>query len=335
MVITPARFTITFLINGWFQCRTWKYLNIRYVFFVKRVREKYIMSKLQLLGTDPDSLDQFLTKPNVAIECVKMVRRVFNLDSFEHIIEPAVGEGVFLEALRSEGVASEHIVYMDIDAADESIRRDFLGYVPPPPPPPTDRRSCLTIGNPPFGTTSAMAIAFFNHAALFSDVIAFVLPRSFLKRSIQVRLDESFQLCHTLPLPPNSFTFLGRDKDVPTVFMIWQRSGSGMKRVAEPRLSETDDFVFVNNGSDEPDAAVRRVGVNAGRIFTTDLRSRSRSSHHFIKVKARKREAIQATISRLKAIQLESCASKYDTAGCPSISKNELCLLYNKEVVEK
>ena len=55
-------------------------------------------------------------------------------------------------------------------------------------------KSCLTIGNPPFGKNSSLAISFFNKAAEFSDIIAFILPQTFSKDSVKNRLNLSFFL---------------------------------------------------------------------------------------------------------------------------------------------
>ena len=73
---------------------------------------------------------------------------------------------------------------------------------------PKEDKKYLVIGNPPFGRSSSTAIKFFNKAAVFSDCIAFILPRTFKRVSVQNRLDLNFSLIYTedLPLKPCSFT---------------------------------------------------------------------------------------------------------------------------------
>jgi len=102
-------------------------------------------------------------------------------------------------------------------------------------------------------------------------------------------------------------------------------------RAIQPRISRTNDFVFVSP-SQQPDIAIRRVGVNAGRIFENEPEKCSKQSHFFLKaVDIEQRLQI---LQRLRSLDLEKASVKYNTAGCPSISKTELCILYDEICVE-
>ena len=54
--------------------------------------------------------------------------------------------------------------------------------------------ACLAhdLGNPPFGKNCSLAIKFFNKAAEFADLIAFIIPRTFKRISIQNKLNLNF-----------------------------------------------------------------------------------------------------------------------------------------------
>jgi len=82
------------------------------------------------------------------------------------------------------------------------IKMDFLKFKP------KENKKYLIIGNPPFGRSSSIAIKFFNKAALFSDCIAFILPRTFKRVSIQNRLDLNFSLIYTKDLPVKPCCFI-------------------------------------------------------------------------------------------------------------------------------
>jgi hypothetical protein len=80
------------------------------------------------------------------------------------------------------------------------------------------------IGNPPFGKNASKAVRFFNQAALFARIIAFIVPRSFEKESIINRLNQNFHLIHVSQLPRNSFSFENIVVDVPCSFCVWVSS---------------------------------------------------------------------------------------------------------------
>lgn len=280
-------------------------------------------------------LDQYFTKSEIALKCVELVQEQLNIKIYEFnsILEPSYGDGAFVDVLKSKNILETKLFYIDIDSKDKEHKADFLS---------TELKlssPILTIGNPPFGKNSSLAIDFFNKSATFSDVIAFILPRTFRKNSCVNRLDRNFFLVFEYVLNPYSFTFEGTDYDVPCVFQIWSNVSfiSNFKskidipvdkiRIIPKKLKKTSDFEFVKN-SNNPDIAIRRVGVNAGKIFTDDIESRSKESHLFIKIL--EKEKFNFVLNKLKEIGLETIDSKYDTAGNPSISKDEICRFYSK-----
>lgn len=118
------------------------------------------MEKQGVIGHTPRELDQFFTKPQVASECFgHLSASITTIDAFDHIVEPSFGNGAFVDVIPAEH--KHKLLCMDIDAKD-ALRHDFLAY---------DfsalSNNCLTIGNPPFGKNSSLAVKFFNIAARF------------------------------------------------------------------------------------------------------------------------------------------------------------------------
>jgi hypothetical protein len=308
---------------------------------MKREKESYCEDKMEkrkklntVKGNNPRELDQFFTKPDIAIECVSKLSSILkdNITCFDSVLEPSFGNGVFVDALQAVDVLPPKLKYIDIDAVDKTHCADFLKYK-------SDVASiCLTIGNPPFGKNSSLAISFFNHAAKFSACIAFILPRTFSKTSIHRKLDLHFFLIYEEILNENGFIFKEKDYDVPCVFQVWTHSKffhllknppemNNLLRGIPPKISETFDFKFVKS-SENPDLAIRRVGVNAGKIFKENPSKCSQQSHYFLKyVDPNNGENV---LKNLEFLQLDKIDSKYQTAGNPSISKNELCQEYLK-----
>jgi len=206
----------------------------------------------------------------------------------------------------------------------------------------TRQRICLTIGNPPFGKNSSTAIAFFNQAARFSSVIALILPQTFCKNSVLRRLDRNFVMMTQIQMENERFTYNNSAHHMNCVFQIWThtkhfdlmtviprelRQFRDKLRPVFSRISESCDFTFLES-SIGADIAIRRVGVNAGKIFNNNIEHCSKASHLFLKIKNVTQK--RSTIRNLLSLRLEKLRIKYATAGCPSISKSELCSIYNK-----
>lgn len=245
-----------------------------------------------------------------------------------------------------EEVVPKEYFHKQVAAPPRSGSLEGFGFrkLPVSEQPKTVQPICLTVGNPPFGKNASLAVSFFNRAAQFSACIAFVVPRTFSKGSIHGRLDLGFFLMHEHVLEEDGFLFKNEAYSVPCVFQVWVHAKyadrlikdnirldarvqipAGMLRTAPPKVSETPDFKFVKADS-YPDLAIRRVGVNAGKIFDDDVASRSEQSHFFVQIKDKKKKT--KVIEKLKSLDLEHTDSKFQTAGNPSISKTELCELY-------
>ena len=79
----------------------------------------------------------------------------------------------------------------------------------------------MFVGNPPFGRNSSLANDFFDHAAKSANVIAFIIPRTWMKHSIQSRIPNGWGLYFNAILPDYSFVYKGEPHKVCCVAQIW------------------------------------------------------------------------------------------------------------------
>lgn len=243
-------------------------------------------------------LDQFYTKPNVALKCLQTL----DLQDYDTIVEPSAGEGVFFHMAQHENKFG-----YDLDPKSDDIERaDFLtkdlSFL--------NEKKVLFFGNPPFGRNSSLALKFVKKCCEFGDTIAFILPKGFKKRSMIDKIPLNFEIVMIKDLDDDLFTFEGKDFMVPCVWVVIKKSD--VLREKEIKLRPTK-FTFTNK--ETANLAIRRVGINAGNVFT-DVNV-SEPSHYFLKVD----NPINA-----KKIISQLTFSSGDTTGPRSISKNELIL---------
>lgn len=258
-------------------------------------------------------LDQFYTDRDLAKRLVALARPYLSISPPQFWLEPSAGDGAFLEAMPKGAHA------LDIDPRGPGIARgDFLSYSPPQPGP------WVAVGNPPFGKNSSLALKFFNHAASFCQAIAFVVPRTFEKDSLQRRLDPHMHLVLEHPIDPNSFYRDGQPCAVPCVFQVWQRRPE--RREHPERITTHPDFAFVDKSA-APDFAFQRVGVRAGLVKSMDHHALSAPSHYFIRVADRAQ--VGRVRQRLEAVDWNKV--KHRTSGNPSIGKHEMIEGYSAQ----
>lgn len=189
-------------------------------------------------------LDKFYTQEHVAKQCFEFLHSQLNISENAIYLEPSAGAGSFINLL-------SHYIALDIAPEDDRIKKqDYLKYE-------VDKENFITIGNPPFGNRSKLAIDFFNKAATMSDVIAFILPVSFMKWSVQKNLSSNFALYNYLYLEPESFTSNGKPYSVRTVFQIWVKKGSqydngiNLRLTKQPPISHEDFKIWQYNATPE------------------------------------------------------------------------------------
>lgn len=189
-------------------------------------------------------LDKFYTQSKASKLCVDFLQHQLDIDANALYLEPSAGAGSFIDYLTN-------YIALDIAPEDDRItKQDYLTYQ-------TDKTDLITIGNPPFGSRSKLAIDFFNKAAAMSDVIAFIVPVSFMKWSVQKNLSSNFLLHSYMYLEPESFSSNGEPYSIRTVFQIWVKKGSkydngiNLRLTKQPPTSHADFEIWQYNATPE------------------------------------------------------------------------------------
>lgn len=240
--------------------------------------------------------DQFYTKREVAQTCVSELEKCVDLGK-SVVIEPSAGNGAFLEYLPA------HTISMDLDPKrDGIVRCDFFEYSRP-----ADDRTVVVVGNPPFGICNKLAIEFFNHAATrcHADFIAFIIPKTWRKRSLVIKIDRNFHRIHDVDVPQKAFD--DGKVHVACCFQIWKRGET--ERVPEPRRFPVEDWVF--SSPDNADFAIKKSCTRAGKILELTALEKAPSCYFFIKVtatdKQRVREVFESSVPAFTKAALNVC----------------------------
>ena len=253
-------------------------------------------------------LDQFYTKPTLAAEYVRYLEQRYPLAVMD-IVEPSAGAGAFSTPLIDSGYK---VTAIDLQPQVIGIEQgDFLHDFTPP-----EGNQIAVVGNPPFGFASSLAIQFFNTAAEWASLIAFIVPRTFRKVSVHDKLDLNFWLAVDKDVPKDSFIRNGKPHDVPCAFQVWERRDVKRQVPATPDVSHL--ICYVDQVA--CDFAMRRVGGRAGAVLPPgDL---SPSSNYFIQDKC---GYAQKLISKIDWHPVRS-----QTAGVRSLSKREIAIELTK-----
>jgi hypothetical protein len=265
----------------------------------------------QVTGLKRNTIDKYYTKPDIAEQCLSAFKNAVTLGPNDYIIEPSAGNGAFIPGIKA---LTDNYYFYDLEPAnDEIIKKDYLkgDY--------SDTGQTIhTIGNPPFGRQSSLAIQFIKLSCKFSKSVSFILPKSFKKDSLKRAFPLNFHLIYEMDIPDNSFLVDGLEHNVPCVFQIWIKQPNHRKEI---ETIEPSHFMFVKK-TEGPDISVRRVGVNAGSINTNT--DQSIQSHYFIKFTNQK--TVDENIGQLIKIKYEF----NNTVGPKSISKQELIKEFNQ-----
>ena len=172
-------------------------------------------------------LDHFCTRPDIAKFCWENLCEYLateNVDLSEYkFIEPSAGLGAFYDLL-----PKKRRIGIDVVNGNPSfIQQDFLSWQPK-----NKKQKYICVGNPPFGYRAWLALAFVNHASLFSDYIGFIVPMAFQsdgKSNVKDRV-KNFHLVHSSQLPSNIFIDVNeKPVKVNALWQIWKKG-----KVAKP-----------------------------------------------------------------------------------------------------
>lgn len=264
--------------------------------------------------------DKFYTKPEIVDRCLETLLVRYPWTTWDLVVEPSAGNGRFFTKI-------EHPKKIGLDLAPDLsglLQQDFLTYTPPV------AERILVLGNPPFGKSSSLAIQFFQHAARWATTIAFIVPRTFRRVSVQNRLSLQFHLLHDedIPLRPCAFEPPMMAK---CCFQIWIRSESPRQKVVLPLTHPQWRFLSLGpkDASGQPTPplgasfALRAFGGKIGEIRTTGLAELRPKSWHWIQATG---DPVQL---RQRFEQLEYSQS-LETARQNSFGKADLVRLYSE-----
>ena len=225
-------------------------------------------------GKNRKITDKFYTNNNVVDLCFTKLTKYETLLNKCKVIEPSAGSGAFLDKLSNFDFDA-----FDIEPAESKhtiLKQDFLQLDLN-----TYSKSLAFIGNPPFGRQSSIAKKFIKKISNCekTKLIAFILPKSFKKDSMQKCFNLYFSLDDEFDLPNNSFTINNKIHDVPCIFQVWIRRDK--KRYVTP-TQEPKSFTYVKK-HETPQFSLRRVGVYAG-LLSEETENKSEQSHYFIKL---------------------------------------------------
>jgi hypothetical protein len=252
--------------------------------------------------------DQYYTKSSIAKKCVNKIRTCLPHTESYQWIEPSAGNGVFLKILPS--IFDK--IGIDLDPKSADIQQgNFLDWTP------ISDKKRIFFGNPPFGRQGSLAKSFIKHAAQYADIIAFILPRSFVKPSMSRAFPLKFHCIHNEELEKNAFEVNSIEYDVPCVFQIWEKKNTD-RIVADPVKAE--GFDYVKHG--QPfHIAFKRVGGLAGKCYPfipTSTTGYNPQFHYFLKLEE---EYIPHAKKIIDKVNLHTFPS--NTVGPRSLSKSE------------
>lgn len=195
---------------------------------------------------------------------------------------------------------SHVIAFYIVPTSDEIIGEGFLSVTPED----TDGVT-VSVGNPPFGERSATAKRFIVKCIeLGVDVIAFVLPNTFNKLTMQRVFPSEWRLVSATRLPKDSFhTPDGDGYGVPTSFFIWT--------VRDDILPDTDlrairypvppDWAYARRGDGTADLC---VNGNSGEVRRPSEITNPKAEH-FIRCSDGSEEGIAAVASVFEKVREE------------------------------
>jgi len=219
-----------------------------------------VTTRRVLLGnTRVTGKEQYYTPPAVAAGIMQKVKKQLGDLSGYTFLEPAGGTGAFINAAQEAGFTK--FVSFDIEPHHKKVKLgDFLEQE-------ISKQHLITVSNPPFGRNNALSIPFFNKAAENSDLIVFIVPRSWRKWSVQNRLDRRFHLVRDDDLTINYVDVAGEDSHAKnrlrTCVQYWER-----RDTLRPLIKVEDMGIIARTTPELADIALTTFGYNCGKANT-------------------------------------------------------------------
>jgi hypothetical protein len=299
--------------------------NVEYKINIKKNATNLLEIK-KVEDVRKEGLDKFYTIPYYSKKCIDKVFELYNKTSFGLIIEPSAGNGSFFNQLECSNK-----IGIDIFPENENIiKMNFFDYTPQ-----SHINNILVIGNPPFGKISSIAIKFFNHSAEWANIIAFIVPRTFRRPSVQNKLNNTFHLIYDDDVSTKPCCFIPKMM-VKCCFQIWEKKET--KRYFIDLPTKHKDWEFLSLGPidkygqptppNNADFVIRAYGCKIGEIKQIKLNELRPKSWHWIKSNINKEEIIDI-FNQL------NYSNSLNTARQNSMGRGELVKLYNDFIDSK
>jgi len=257
--------------------------------------------------------EQYYTPAALASRLVAEVAALVPDLASRTVVEPAGGTGSFVDAAMGLGCK---VTSFDIEPLHKAVKGgDFLQTE-------VKVTDAVTISNPPFGRNNSLSIPFFNHAAEFSEYIAFIVPRSWRKWSVINRLDSRFHLVldHDIEVDYQdaSGKTLSERKLLATCFQVYQR-----RDVRRERVVVRDMGVVEKVAPADADVALTIFGFGCGTVLT-EFEPIKNTTRMFLKLKHPK--ALEA----LKTVDFDRFSR--NTAYTQALALTEINYLLNERI---
>lgn len=264
-----------------------------------------------------DDLDRFYTNPKIAEQLVFRSRRILN--NYNYFIEPSAGSGSFVDAVKN--ILSKPCDGFDLEPAREDIHKQNWFHREELIP-----EGVCIIGNPPFGLRSKLAKDFIQHSIkLNCNCIAFILPATFDKPSLQANIPEEYKLVYRCDLPKNSFLFNDAPYHVECVWQVWERNSQrDCNRWVHLYNADALDFEIVSE-SDDPDYFVMGAAPS-----TVKLPHEVQASNRGYWIKCLEQKGMVKEL--LQAIDWGKYGKSGVSGGVFWLTKQELIAYYNREI---
>ena len=218
--------------------------------------------------------EEFMTSKSLAEKLVHWFDDRINLNQFKTIVEPAAGDGVFMDAVRKVAKKPKIIGY-DLNPKAKGIRKgDFLkkslrGIA-------KNSDDVLCIGNVPFGRRGSLAGDFIRRCSTFSDHIAFILPLGFLHGTyLDQHVPCNFHIRHSKTMRGAKFhTPTGLEKKLNVAFIYFENLGFERPKKNKRQLKPNSKWELLVGPSKKQrksaDLRIRGTGEYAGTCFHRD-----------------------------------------------------------------
>lgn len=279
----------------------------------KALKEPKSNLKPKLGNTRVTGREQYYTPPEMAESILRRVLKELKDYPNRIFLEPAGGTGTFIDAAKKLGM--EKIVSYDIEPKHPSVELgSFLEQE-------FEWRGGVCVTNPPFGRNNSLSIPFFNHAANFCDLIAFIVPRSWRKWSVLNRLNLEFRLIDDWDLNIDYHDDKGREShgigNLRTCVQVWKREPDSLREI----VAIPDHGLIEKTSPLEADVSFTLFGYGCGTV-KTDFERIPNSTQTFFKLRHPR---------ALEALQSVDFSLFYKhTAYTEALGLNEINYLLNK-----